>query len=569
MNFGNNFNGGYSSSAFASQPLGLDAMDNTPLGGLFDNVGSDDLEFGLPDMKNDQQGLSISIRKVYLGDTRRQAQQHRRNFNAFVDGETYDSIQEAVARRPDTLINPEAFSEFLTENSPIIRYNSTTEGKVNIANGWDTPRFRFTLVVDVYRGGHYQRTEFVSGYTDYDGVNNRALANSVTIDPHLLFTINQVTYAGSMRTNVGGAEIPLITESHQVLRHSGFRGINGPQLMTMRPTDMVGAYRRLPIYKGFSRAEELGAEDDATSYRDITNAIGGRPVMSRSDNLLIPTFTTRVVRALTQGNTDMNDGINPDEPYGLPHASRKMVADRIQEAVYSGSNFVHVVNRKLGNGITNTGEFTFGDLLMLDPTVDDRTLVFGLTFDRSQDGLYIPDGSEVDDIGQATNCAIAATALSNSLVQLMSKAGVQMISIHIDNLTGIDEAIVQACVGMDYDHQLASRLEMLKHRMITEAIPVIKPDPLSIYEVDILADAFNDVFIEIRLDGERDQFLIPAYASSSFAPILTEDRGTIIGMAEAIDRVVDACESVGATNNTGILDSMGNPFGGFSENSPY
>lgn len=568
LNMGNSF------KAFAGQQT---QQQQSPLvGGQFQPFQAqtaDAMDFGLPASEIDISGLSIAIRKVYLGETRSQREQWRRNYNAFVDGDSFGKIQEAVAQDETTMRDPIKLSGFFADNTPIVRYSAHAETAVNVDNGWDFPRFRFTLVIDVYRNGRFVKTEFVSGYTDSQNVTNRALANSINIDPNMVFHINQITDAATRMTGPAGEQIPLISGSHQVLQHTSFTGIAGPQLMTMCPSDVVGAVGRLEMYTGMDEAAGYGVDGGQgaaplSSFRDMNVQLTGMPVLSSADNVLIPTYTSRIVNALYSTQVGESDAMQMDNPYGAFAADNtKVVKNRIKEASFLACNFVNLMNRKLANGVSNTASFCFGDLLKLDNTVDDRALIFGLTFQNTADGLYVPDGTGVSDIGKTSNCALAASCVANSLVQLMSKAGVSLLAIHVDNFSGADMAVIQGCNGMDYDGNLKGRLEYLKARLIMEAVPMIKPDPGSVYEIDVLADAFNDVYVQIRIDGEYDQFLIPAYASSAFAPVVTNDMGNVVGMAKAIDHILTAC----TTTSTGgqILNQFGNAFSGVGTGSNF
>lgn len=554
LNLGNSF------TAFAQQNQQPQQTDNP-------------MDFGLPAAQVDITGLSIAIRKVYLGETRSQRDQYRRNYNAFVDGHSFSKIQEAVSYDNTTMRDPTKLSEFFTENTPIVRYTAHAETQVNVDNGWDFKRFRFTLVVDVYRNGRFIKTEFVSGYTDSQNVTNRALANSMHVDPMMQFHINQITDAATRMTGANGEQIPLISGSHQVLQHSSFSGIAGPQLMTMCPGDVVGAVGRLEMYNGMQEVGEFygqdGNEQSVASYRDMNIQLTGMPVLSSADNALIPTYTSRIVNALYTTQVGEGDAMQMDNPYGAFATDQtKVVKNRIKEASFLACNFVNLMNRKLANGVSNTATFSYGDLLMLDGTVDDRTLIFGLSFDSNSNGLYVPDGTGVSDIGKTSVCAMGASCIANTLVQLMSKAGVSLLAIHLDNYSGADMAVIQGCNGMDYDGNLAGRLEYLKARLIMEAIPMIKPDPGSVYEMDILADAFNDVFVQIRIDADYDQFLIPAYASSAFAPVVTNDMGNVVGMAQAIDKILTACTTA-APASPSIVNQYGNAFSGIGTGSNF
>lgn len=515
-------------------------------------------DFGIPDMQTElNKGITVAIRKLYFGETRPQNEQWRRNYNSFIDGNTSNAIQQAVSQDASVMTDPLKLSTFLSEAAPIVNYTTTAERPVDITNGWETPRYRFTMVVDIYRNGNYAKTEFVSGYTDEQAIHNASLENSFSISPNMVFNINQVTDAAARTTDAWGQTVPLISASSQVLANHTFTGLgSGNQMLSMRPKDIVGVVGRLGFYDDQQAALNMGVvqEQQVASFMDLSNVIGGMPQLSSADNALIPTFTSRMVNALLTSR--VNDFAAPTMDGQDPNHVAKL---RVQEMAFTTCNFIYVMNRMLANDVVTTASFTMADLMRMDPTIDDRAVIFGRSFEDGSAGLIIPDGRNVDSIGKVTHCAMAATCVSNTIIQLMSKAGVSMLAMHIDNLAGVDDAKIQAAAGMDYDGELAKRLEMIKTRLIAEAIPMIKPDLMSLYEIDIMADAFNDVFIEIRIDNDKDQFLIPAYASSSFSPLVTNDFSNVIGVARSINSVVNTCAEV-AGQKKGLVDINGNAF---------
>lgn len=548
------------------QPAGVSGFGNNFSAGNL-NFGSGLQEnysdFGLPSNDDVQSGaMVVQIRKLYLGETRPQSNQYRRNYNSFLDGTSFNTLSEEVARNPSSVMNPIDLANIFSKTAPIVSYSATAERQVDVVNGWETPRYRFTMVVDVYRNKRYISTEFVSGYTDYQGVNNPQMENSFSIDPELVFHINQVTEASSRQSDAMGNPVPMVAASSQVITNTSYTGIASPtQMIGMRPQDVIKAVGKLDWYRGFDAATDLGV--GVIGMRDLDVTMGAMPIMSTADNALAPTFASRMISQLHLASLKPQDVANMD---GVNQT--KIAQERLKEASFTSRSFIHVMQRRLNNGVGSTGSFTMSDLLQLDPTIDDRAVIFGQTFNDGSSGIMIPDGSGVSNIGAVSQCAVAATCVANTIIQLMSKSGVTVMGLHLDNFTGVDDGVVQAAAGMDYDGQLYQRLEMIKTRMIIEAIPLIKPDPESVYDITILADAFNDVFVEVSINGQHDQFLLPAFASSTFSPIVTNDMGNLTGMAENINTLVGVINNT-VSDKTGLVDQHGNLFEGVTSGHNY
>lgn len=522
------------------------------LGGLDPNFGMQPVQqpllqqqydFGMPMGQNEQQGaITIEVRKIYMGLTRPQSDQSRRTYDVTLDGGGLGVIQEEVGKQGAEAFNPLNMGNLMSNGANFIKHSGTPDGQVQIDNGWSSDRFRFTMVVDVYRNQRFQRTEFVSGYTDDANVQNMGLTN-VFVDPNLVFTINHVTEARVRNMDVQGRPIPLITRSNAVVRNAGFSGLgtNSSMFLT-RPSDVLRAVDKVQMYRGMGQAAAVG---EPMSYQDLDSMLTSVPMMSNDMNLLVPTFASRTLKGLYENTLNEYDPMNIDNM-----GAGSLAGQRVQDTPFSNCALVYVMGRALANGVGTTAQFTFGDLLKMDPTIDDRTDIFGRSYERGT--ISIPDGRSVANIADAEEIAIHATSIVQSTLALMSLSGVATLAYNANNhMSGDTEITIQACDGMDNDGGLVGRLEALKTRLKLECLDMVAAQQ-STYDVDVFADAFNDVFVQLTWNGVRRDYVIPAYASSSLAPVVTGSLNRLVGMAEAIDEVVGTCRAILRPGDTGF-----------------
>lgn len=550
-NFGNNMLGGSLTDNLGGA-LGGNFGGNT---GGFGGSGSGLIQqsYGLDTMAAAETSqsavMSCEIRKIYLGMTRPQSQQHRRSYDVLLDGTGYNAIQEEVSRHGVEAFNPLNMGNLMSKpGANFIRPSGTVDGAVGIDNGWDSDRFRFTMVVDCYRNGKFARTEFVSGYTDSAGVSNAGLISTVAIDPTMVFTINHVTEARLRNMDHGGKPVALVARANSVVRNNDYSGLGMQNQMYMtRPSDVLRAVDKIDLYHGMQQAEQFGA-GEARTFQDLDSMLTNVPMMSADTNLLIPTFASRTLKGLYENSLSDFDPMNMDGT-----GSGSMAALRIADTPFSSCGFIHVMNRNLANGVTTTAQFTFGDLLMLDRTVDDRTDVFGRSYESGT--ISIPDGRSVASLGDAETIAVHAYSITQTTLALMAYSGVATLAYNATNTnTGMAEVTFQACDGMDQDGGLSQRLENLKNRLIIECLSIVGSDD-AMFEVDVFADAFNDVFVQLTWDGVRRDYVFPAFASSASAPTITKDMSRLVGMAEAIGDVVGACKELitpGSSKNSSL-----------------
>lgn len=532
-NFGsfNNDFGGFGSLDNAGSFGGFNSLQNTLQG----------YNFGQAHATSDASAaMTIEIRKIYLGLTRPQSAQHRRSYDVVVDGKGMGALQEGVERFGVNAFDPAHISGVMAGGADFIRPSGTADAAVNIDNGWDSERYRFTMVVDCYRNGRFAKTEFISGYTDHPGVMNAGLISSVAIDPQMVFTINHVTEARQRQMDAGGAPVPLVSRANAVVRNPSFVGLgnSGNNMYMTRPSDVLRAVDKVQLYQGMQQASNFGDSVGIQTYQDLDSMLTHVPMCSADTNLLIPTFASRTLKGLYENSLTEFDPMNVD---GMGAGS--LAGQRVQDTVFSSSGFVHVMNRRLANSVTTTAQFTYGDLLRLDPTVDDRADVFGRSYETG--AIAIPDGRSVASLGETTTIAIHATSIVQTTLALMSLSGVATLAYNANNMrTGQTEVTIQACDGIDSDGMLFQRLEVLKNRLAMECLSIMSQNDEYTFELDVFADAFNDVFIQLTWDGEHSAYVVPAFASSSLAPVVTNDLNRLVGMAEAIDQVIDTCKTI-------------------------
>lgn len=537
----NNFGGSLDSIAQASvaPSFGGQNLNNysTPAGG--NSFLQSNYDFGAPAPSNEAQGaITMQVRKLYLGLTRPQGDQHRRSYDVGLDGTGLNAIHEAVNQHGAQAFNSTNMSSLMSNGANIIKPAGTAEAAVGIDHGWASKRYRFTMVVDIFRNTRFDRTEFISGYTDYDGAINAGMISSVAIDPQMIFIVNHVTEA-RLRKLHNGVPVPVVQRSSGVVRNNGFTGLGQPEhsLYMTRVSDVMKAVDKVQLYQGMQASAEFGDHSGA-AYQDLDSMLTSVPMMAADTNMLLPTFTSNALSSLYSHSLSSFDPMNMDNT-----TPGQMSALSTQDTAFSKGSFVHVMNRLCGNGVQTSGVFTYGDLLRMDPTIDDRADIFGLSY--TSGAIVIPDGTDTHALGAAETISLHATSISQSILALMSMSGVATLAMNANNMaTGNTEIIIQACDGLDNDGMLANRLEVLKTRFKVECLNIMSINDEITFEVDIFADAFNDVFIQLSWDGVYRTYVIPAFASSSFAPIVTNNLSNLIGMAEAMGQVVDTCKTI-------------------------
>lgn len=522
--------------------LGLSKMTAQP--GIMDQVGG--VELG---------ATTIMIRSIALGATRPQANQFRRGYDVTVSNQGIQAICNKIMAKGENRITAldmaTMFNDPTVAGRGVVQYSGTPEGAANIENGWDMNRYRFVIVADIFRAGRHVTTEIVSGYTDHSGINNAHMPNSMSIDPNMVFVVNNVASASIQHTQMsaGHRAVANMRHSNAVLRNTAWTGVAGQNQMYMtRPTDVAHTYSKLPLFQGLAeRGNGFGdpfmTSGAGSALLDMDSTLAGTAKMAKTASNLPSTFSARLVTGLIQQELPAGDPMNMEGDNAGAVAAAAMT-----ESNFSAQKFIHAINAITQNGVLSNASFTYSDLMRLDPTADDRCQVYTQARELNTSAIYVPDGNSASNIAEATPEGIAATSIAQGLVGMMLGGGVSLICITATNAGGQTVVVPTAFDGMDTDGMLANRVHNLCTRMHLEVFNVISTcDQGDMFHCEIIADAFNDLYISISLNGAfPTPFVYPAFASSGSSPMMTTQQSKSHALATGINQVIETIK--GAMN---------------------
>lgn len=513
------------------------------------------MEMGNALSDNGQAGVStIIIRKMFMGLTRGQLQQYRRSYDVFVDGTTMQNISDNVDRLGSAALNASNMADLMA-TSNVIKLSGQAEAAVGISSSWDNDRYMFMMIVDNYRNGKFIRTEFVSGYTDTANVSNLAMCANAIIDPSMQFTINHVSTATRRSTDAMGNPISMIGATASVLTNPNYSDFanTASDLYTMRPGDILKTVDKVDMHRGVAEMTKMTGVNYSESYRDVDATLSRLPMTASDTCGLLPTFTSRIVSGLHSNRLSEHDPMNMDNA-----GTGQMASIRTAEQPFNQIGFAFVMNRAIANGVTVTSRFTFADLMRLDPTIDDRVSLFGRSYESGV--IAFPNANNTDSMGSANSIAMHATHIAQSLLSLMSIAGVVTIGINANNNSGLPEVTIQVVEGMDSDGNLSNRLSVLKSRLISECLNMVSENNMIHYSLDVFASAINDMFIKLQWNGDKTEMLYPCFGSAVTLPIVTNDVSRLTDVASKMNDIVNILKP-----NTGDEEVFSNGSGSGSQ----
>lgn len=208
---------------------------------------------------------------------------------------TLNSVQEAV----DSNINLAGNLNILLANS--LEANISNAKTTNIVHGWNTARYSFLLIMEVYDGFNLIAEEILQGYTDSDEASIGGLHNGarVTLPDTLTMYVNRIIQITYTRDNHGNLS-PRFNKATSVLVDP-LANMSDTGMVLNRPFDMA-----IGFYTQGITAEANGSDEYAslqTSVSSDSSRFNGKGKLSSSDNEVAGRMMSKIVTSAALSKT--------------------------------------------------------------------------------------------------------------------------------------------------------------------------------------------------------------------------------------------------------------------------
>lgn len=517
------------------------------------------------------QATQLQIRRLVMIEAKPQNQQYARNYIPLIDNNTVRALENIRdtspmvnnfgEKIPKMDLSSSVIASIQSQGHNIFGLSPTPSGQLSIENGWGTVRMKFTLTVDVFMNGQFILSEFINGYTDYNGVD----FNKEYIDPNMVFYIDSITssspYPNQAAPNGVGF---VINKSNLVIANNTGQGFNQPrQLVTTRPMDVFTELNATPARKA---AEQLvresfmggpGSPSGSIPYMNLSTTVGSTPRLSKVDNNSVTQYTASIL------NTHATTFAMADDYTNVFSAARGL----IHEDTLSGSHFITLLDNHLGGISSATANtFTMRDLYRIDPILqnpsDTRVAIFRpdqilreIYRNSMNQVISIPPGSSVDAISGTGAEFADVTALALAASTEFRKIGVSYITCILTNHGGFDEVKITSLFGLD-DGTLAIKAKTACENIITQAVHSITKKQMS-YNIVINMDVYNDSYFKYQMGmGHSREFVVPQFALAMLSPVMTFNQAHLDNITSAIHDVTSRIHGHSMTLG-GITTSLG------------
>lgn len=413
-----------------------------------------------------------------------------------------------------------------------LKPSAAIESAINISYGWNNPRGRFMMLVCI--GTDLDETyHLLTGYASVpDGITT-----SGHVDPRMEFIVNSVVNLRRVvyNTPTGPVENYIVAESSQILMANNYAGIAANPDMLCRPSDIITTFGLVGM------PSQLGASifDSRTMLRD-------KPVKSSRNNNVASSYVGNVFSSYATAYQENNtfgadeDSINK---FARRNASDSTVAvDRFLSAI-SGIR-----------SVSGTNSFTMQELNTLDPNAMPTVAISGgvqqtsinpMLNDQHQTGMT--KGWQDND-----RQTVVATMIANTIPAYVAEAAALLFHFRANNMTMMDGSHTvtmmdsRSFIPMD----MTSAITAFRSKLIMGLLADISFNGQMAYEIEVRCNLVGDTYIKVGLNGEYPiEYVVPTFADSMLAPIITSDHTRSISIASDFKSVIG---TVFGQNDTGF-----------------
>lgn len=449
-------------------------------------------------------GDTITVVSMLIQQTGTFHNVYNRPFRTNFDDDTIESVRQRIAGSGRgarlTSNNFNGISSRIL--APVAEVNPTRD-LIEISDGWDRPRCRFMmqLEVDTRLGG--KDTYYVQGFSEYLGLSVKG-----NIDTDMKWFIN-----GFIRVQFMERDTRRGTETYGVVKESA-QIINGALVYdkdiaveTTRTVDIFGRLQEDFYSAGYSES----ADDDRGILTSPVDSIFAARKDNLSGNYLSSTLNT------WRRNLDTNAFGSGREDI-LSRAQQELNAELISmEDMPFLRQLAHIQQRP------STTSFTIKDLLDIDPEAD-RAIEGGELDTRAAKQLA-HNGETVSDWRGADMECIWATQISNSVSAIL------MTNYHtgfhgtISNLNIDRRPVLEVSDNIAVAKGLPREIFERMCEQIENFLDDLSNSGRIGFTVEIKASLYDQTELFISIDGAEEQrFFVPSFADSLMSPFYSRDK---------------------------------------------
>lgn len=463
-------------------------------------------------------GTKISITRLNMIETGTYNPMYSRNYavnsNVSVLSDLINNLSDRVSQA-GLSVTPDLISGL---SNSLIRQSPDVGNMLSIPSGWDRPRFRFSMMVNVLLPSGLTETYEIQGYSEYLDATHTG-----KIDPNMKMYINTMTRIADY-TNALGQRMFTSAGSSQILNGSIAASHDSTGVFSMRPRDVVGEIQW-----------QYMSEDSGNNFKDGRANITGRSTGSSRTNAIPSAYLSDTLSSWLQTTTE-NELSND-------RAIVSGTLNRLQENFYEENKFISELVKVQGFG--TGGFFTMNSLQKLDVQFNVTTALLSnvlnivfLSNDARGGAVSIGNGS---DWGGRDLEAIWASSISQAFPAIINRYGIGNYGVAITNKTLTGDCHVETTDMKTKDITKYNEYTLLSINNDIKGLVMrdLSMDNLIKYIVKVNCDTYGTTTIEINLEDRPTQvFFMPSFADAISTPLITNTKNELVNFAAGIENVM-------------------------------
>lgn len=454
---------------------------------------------------------------------------YTRPFVVSATGRGVETIVDRVSRAKSGVVGSDIVSGVMGE----ILQPSAVGEMCAVDNTWvGTRRYAFMMKVRAIDAVGSEINSYIQGHTNYDGINE----HTGSIDTQLVHHINNIIETTSMTLNtpMGLYRKEKLSAVYNVFSSCSY------EYYTQRPTDVI---------ENISLTEATNFLNDNNSdmfssfnVGNTVNAFNKNVISSSVGNNVGTDFLCRVINGGVQKQKERSIFLNSYEVNDTGNSSVHLLEPSIND-----NRFVKYLSR-LGGYLTVMDNFTFSQLMSIDPTVYDRFLLLNPT--KTFINPIVANTPETGDYWHGQDpVTLKAYSLIESSVSLAMKYGFQKLTFEASNMldptctptvwiTGFDSMIQLDDADMGY------LLEIFKSKFITDIFVSESNAGTLPLTVKMFVDLLGTSKIYLEYAGfHGNWYTIPTSANSLFSPVTTTSAQTLDVVTDQFGKMINEIAS--------------------------
>ena len=451
------------------------------------------------------QRVSIRIPKLFLIETRPVLNSvYSRGYSLNANYGTLNKLNQMVTGANSFGAAKHTMTEIDVVNKiPEVINLDPMPTKVNIVNGWNTPRARFLMAVESMMG-EILITTYIQGYTDY-------IDNSIygKMDPNMKLIMNSVVMTMTTRDPVYGKEFVTRQAYYNIIPDELGKG---------------GVYQELD--QDMNTKKLVRPEDVLNSlFLDERHEGLGATVINMADELTTSKVSNKLNSSMVKYFSRITTAFIDAKNIATNQSDRLEILANARSAVYEPdiTKNPFIVAMYDLTGTMMISKFSLGDLTRLDPGVRP-------TFFPRENTPMVPfDGvnsmMETDDVAdtlQPLPETLKANMIANELPSYMCECMVTNLVMSMTNMNGENIAIPTHIQTFVDRVDAASWIEPLLAKVRLLLKPKLSDGGMTIFDAHVVADVLGEITISISLYGGHPViYRYPCYADSLYSPVVT------------------------------------------------